>query len=391
MPAPTRTLAPTWTLTHTPTPTLSPASTSTPTVASWMNLRTECLEITSELPADFRGSGSIILWKMQGADHSYAVNMETGVRSILPDDWNWWEWAISPDEHWLTLQKDEDESTIQVLDPKGEVQATVHLEEDWGYSGWWDNERFEIYKLIDRDNKIYSLITLNPFTGNRQDFPAEYPDIYTLGAYFFPLAYDPALTRLIYPYHTKGEMGFRLRDVDGGQTLAVVPSIISLSSGPRWSPDGQQALVIGLPDFPNFGYFEFYTISRSGEVARLTDLGAYKAKISKNRFSSYSWSPDGRYIAFWITIDEDPVERLAVLDVSTHSVVNYCVPGLKPLGAYPPIWSSDSQQMVVYDPSLEGPVVVVDIKQKRAAAIGMYLEPEFWLRTVPDIWVKKNP
>jgi hypothetical protein len=47
--------------------------------------------------------------------------------------------------------------------------------------------------------------------------------------------------------------------------------------------------------------------------------------------------------------------------------------------------------MVVYDPSLEGPVVVVDIKQKRAAAIGMYLEPEFWLRTVPDIWVKKNP
>ena len=32
-------------------------------------------------------------------------------------------------------------------DPKGEVQATVHLEEDWGYSGWWDNQRFEIYKL----------------------------------------------------------------------------------------------------------------------------------------------------------------------------------------------------------------------------------------------------
>ena len=162
-------------------------------------------------------------------------------------------------------------------------------------------------------------------------------------------------------------MGFRLATWMETKRLQLLLSNISLSSGPRWSPDGQQALVIGLPDFPNFGYFEFYTISRSGEVARLTDLGAYKAKISINRIRiSYSWSPDGRYIAFWITIDEDPVERLAVLDVSTHSVVNYCVPGLKPLGAYPPIWSSDGQQMVVYDPSLEGPVVVVDIKQKES-------------------------
>lgn len=84
------------------------------------------------------------------------------------------------------------------------------------------------------------------------------------------------------------------------------------------------------------------------------------------------------------------MERLAVLEVSTREVVNYCVPGIKSLGAYPPIWPPDSQQLVVYDPKGEKPVIVVDIEQKKAAPTGKNLDPVLWLRFIPEVWIKNS-
>jgi hypothetical protein len=103
---------------------------------------------------------------------------------------------------------------------------------------------------------------------------------------------------------------------------------------------------------------------------------------------SYSWSPDGRHIAFWLITDPEHDHRvnLAILDTATLDVVNYCITyEYIHQFARPLLWSPNSQQLVLeagtlYDnkPQL---VVVVDIVQGWAAEIAEEMMPVGWMVT----------
>lgn len=378
------------------TPTLSLTNLSG---SGWV---THCLDVATNLPSKLRGEGNIILQQKQGAEHSFFVNMESGIKEPLPDNWHSWDWDVSPNGQWLTyFQEHIDQSgvmtstNLQIMDSDGKVQAIIPLDDL--YEGWLDNERLYFRHRIKPNEKAFSLIALNPFTGQRQELLPDYPDIFpNLNYYdrtrYYPIeVYNPFLTLVAYPYiaENQTEVGWRLLDIKNKQILASIPALI-FRAGPVWSFDGDRFVVIGLTSFSSDEYAELFEVSHNGQVTQLTNIGASGGYISNN---SYRWSPDERYIAFWMHTSqhqEENVDQLAVLDVNSNEVVNYCIPGRKLVGAEAPIWSPDSQQLAVasYDKDRNPSVIVVDIKQEIAAQLGKNLEPAFWLKILPPVWMK---
>jgi hypothetical protein len=130
---------------------------------------------------------------------------------------------------------------------------------------------------------------------------------------------------------------------------------------PKWQP-GDQKLAIPMPvnEQDVLGeHYEIFTVNRSGRQRQLTNYLAAYPTMSIDKFS---WSPDGRYIAFWgdthskENIAQQHPYRLFVLDTVTYQTVDYCVPGgyvsqYSQTGIYSdnpaPVWSPDGSQIAV--------------------------------------------
>ena len=80
---------------------------------------------------------------------------------------------------------------------------------------------------------------------------------------------------------------------------------------------------------------------------------------------------------------------LAVLDMSTKTVTNYCITTTENYLDYPFLWSPDSLQLVFETRDAEGKrtTILVDIKANRASVIGEELWPRFWLPDLPAFWL----
>jgi Tol biopolymer transport system component len=168
-----------------------------------------------------------------------------------------------------------------------------------------------------------------------------------------------------------------------------------------WSRDGSFVAIIapaptsmlyaGSPD-------ELYIVNRNGEAypSKLTDfLGENVVDFSTSRLlvEKPSWSPDGRFIAFW---EMDNLSkngdwgsdwRLAILDVTTKQISSYCsrsdilgVPST-------PIWSPNSQQIVItghnYTLLKSDPVFMIDIPNNIAVEIAQNAIPVGWMVSKP--------
>jgi len=126
---------------------------------------------------------------------------------------------------------------------------------------------------------------------------------------------------------------------------------------------------------------------------KLTNLTAYSPRTY---IQSYSWSPDERYVAFWLNIDVPPDHRqkfgqqnLAVLDTHTLQVTNYCLPGdfstSRARLVSAPIWSPDGRQLLVENRYAEkvSRVIWVDVTENVAAQIADNMEPIGWMMSNP--------
>jgi hypothetical protein len=181
-----------------------------------------------------------------------------------------------------------------------------------------------------------------------------------------------------------------LWEIKTNQEIALLPTY-GVRRKPEWSPDGKQvAMVKALTDtvVDKPGDQELFSLNREGAATRLTYLTEYYDRVELGQFS---WSPDGRYIAFGLyaepfqSPDVSPqdglenVARLAVLDTHSHVVTNYCVPIY--YGWISPIWSPDSQQLLIEDVTEVGKslVYLVDIQQGFAAKIAEDVSPQGWM------------
>ncbi len=264
-------------------------------------------------------------------------------------------------------------------------QIALNLFQPWGE----DQVRYPI------DQMIY-----NPFTAEREQFISEqYPNIDRANARMYwegasTTKYDPSVTRVVYPgriekdYSGKSGHGYVLWDLENQIKLAEIVTG-HFASTPMWAPDGSRFVIND-----DWGDGEFYAMTRDGVVTQLTHLNSDSASTSaRQQFFSdlYSWSPDGRYLAFWLVEDKDTSfpGTLALLDTETGNVTDTCISaGLMELGTpgnyfrLSPIWSPDGQYLVTKanrqeDGSYQS--VLVDLEEKLAVSLGENRFPVGWL------------
>jgi hypothetical protein len=423
-PSATRTVAPD------PTPTLqitattlqpSPSSTITPVVPPEARLTINCLDVALSLPPDVTSEGFVILDSrvLVGFRYLYEtfmLNMATGEKTqIAEQNESLINFAVSPDRRLLAYERGlfdkpvgnviEDDLVIMTADAQPLV--SVPWEDGWvGVAGWLDNERLIINIAgMDPDEnaarKPYSLMLLHPFTGERQILRPEFPNIYD----FPPVphwqdygltVYDPTLKLVVYLRGSISEpLEYTLWDIAAQQELAAI-DIVGDFPVPRWSPDGKFFAVAPMLN-PQTGWpdYELYSVSREGQIARLTNITAYHPWIF---IEDFSWSPDGHSIAFWLTyLSEKPDgyhhggQQLAVLDTRTGDVTDYCVPGhydasRSSVSVPPPLWSPNGQQLIVVNRYAEKNarrVILVDLTLDIAVQIDENMEPVGWISAEP--------
>jgi hypothetical protein len=294
--------------------------------------------------------------------------------------------------------------------------SAITLDPDWDdLIGWLNQEHILIARRRDFPRGSFikrpSLIVLNPSTREQQEYiPEDYPNHYV--ADIWSLAWnsntrlipDPALTRLVYPAFGEGaDTAVILWDLEAGKVITRIEVLSTLFGGtPVWLSDGSAFVVAArirlesddyrmpfdnLPGEPYVNGLELLIVSRDGEIQRLTHLtNTYIAAPGE-----MALSPDERYLAYWLTIMDNryPGERLAVADMLTGQVTNYCIAGYSESeGQSPaPVWSPDGKYLAVTipDPEIHRQinVLVVDLYHGKAVEIAEKAEFLGWLVNTP--------
>ena len=179
-------------------------------------------------------------------------------------------------------------------------------------------------------------------------------------------------------------------DLTTGIEIARIPAIAG-GDMPKWSIDGNEmAIILYIGNIETL-HQEFFSISRSGQAKQLSQLRSFYG-FRDYYVGDFNWSPDGRYIAFWLfTGVEMPHDTmLAVLDTQTGMTTNYCIPGGFGTGDnshsadFAPIWSPDGKQLLVISPdpsdSQNTVVVLVDLRRNLVSKIAENIEPVGWMK-----------
>jgi hypothetical protein len=281
---------------------------------------------------------------------------------------------ISPNTNWLfyitTAENYEPHFWLYSAntEPEEKIIPDIFYEYLSGAIGGWEN-----------DNEIWigtstGLPLFNPFqdTYRENPIPRFYVDVIGCislscpeGSYA-PNPYDSNYERLtiLSPGYPEGTISMSDRE---GNILWERYSRYAGFNMPIWQP-GDQLFGIPFPknDSDEYGeHYEIYTVDRDGRQNQLTNYyDAYPAMI----IDKFSWSADGRYIAFWgdthsrERIAQQYPYRLFVLDTQTRQTTDYCAPGTygtSPHGFGPaPIWSPDGSQ-IAYETYLDGKRMVM--------------------------------
>jgi len=147
--------------------------------------------------------------------------------------------------------------------------------------------------------------------------------------------------------------------------------------------------TIALSDRESDYGFDIFSISRDGNVKRLTHLVDHYGKQANIAGAGLRWSPNGRYIAFWMMYLQNQLNYwdLAIFDTVTQKTTNTCISNyrLSSLNAVhllpPPIWSPDGTQLLVENRDDKGAseVFILDIAKNAAYPIAENMYPGGWM------------
>ncbi|MBN2116318.1 MAG: hypothetical protein JW730_07100 [Anaerolineales bacterium] len=364
--------------TSTAKPTLlpfEPSATPVPALSLEKTVIYQCLDVVGSPPSDAKPQGILAIFEQ----HPYLLNLETGVKKPLDDGQG--KFSVSLDGKWLASQYVDESNKIWLrVETLGDTeQKQIPWNDDWFLlGGWLDNEHVWI------SHKTEPLVTvINPFSGEQQELAPDFPGLETVAAAgeHFALGastvlYNSSLTLAVYPrLENDGYVYLVLWDVQSNRVLAkVMDRAKSFSYLPLWSLDQKEIYVAMVDKWDNSNprnfIYDFFSFNQDGQVRQLTDFGA---SFADTRIGDVSLSPDGRKIAFWLQLRPSLQEeqQLAVLDLETQQVTDYCVPGSLHLDAPSPIWSLDSRYLAVqnqYEPNA-GRVILVDTQQKWAVQL----------------------
>lgn len=359
--------------------------TSTITPETNPSIKSNCIDIQSNSLKVTDESGVLLVLDSH-ANQVKSINLQSGIMEPLPIDWNWYDWIISPDEHWflkIDYPENSPTSIIKLVSEK-DVKEISSIPIEWKAYRWLNNEQIIFFKTVTDLPLSFAVMVFNPFSGAMLELPIDYPDFYSnfTTVSYLPLVYDPGIQYVVYPGLTEDWSGFILRDIRLGQNLAQIPS--HPDNQPKWAPDGKKFAVVGSMNYPK-GPFELFMSDSSGKVIQLTSLGGGKL------IRGWSWSPDSQRIAFWFieTPTSGKKEILATYNFQTGEVTNLCIPGDKN-DSLLPIWSPDSNSFVIQNLDAEKipHLILVNIARSTATDIGQFKIPLNWLNQLPVLWEK---
>jgi len=350
----------------------TPESTEAEVLPKYQSLKIQCLQSATALPSSASLSGVVII--REKGSHRLVKMPELSQQPLVSYGQEVFSLELSPDRKHVVFVKCREllsssgtnKCVVVVATADGqEVNSFPDSSVVWRYWRWLDNEHLEIIHDSEPSN---TAMVLDAFTNQEEVIPLHLSNPYyqqTLDySRILLYALDPTRSRVIY-FDTQGIGRVILAEVSSGKVLGWLPYPIpddpsiqlSLNFEYGWSPDGSRYMTISpvTSTMTSQPMDELWSISLDGTVLQETHFGS---DFEFSEIMYPAWSPDGRYIAFWLRkaekLSEQPVDdipaSLAVLDRETHTVTDYCLSLGAPSDYYysrqPIIWSPNSQQMV---------------------------------------------
>jgi len=404
--APTVTMMPP-TVTQLPTGTPDVISTSTsqpifaPTVIydKTAGVESKCVAVNQTVQKDHLGTGVSVLESRESGSGFFVLNMQTGNSTDLVGKHNnFLDASVSPDGTLLAVYHVSGEignikTELLLMTANGEIKKTFSWREEWGMDATWlDNQHLAFTILVPTDviNVGKSKMSiLNALTGGHRILEPNFPDLYDSFGYPLPYwdkpwggtltAYNPSLTRAVY----LGDPGsnYVLWDLQRKKSLLTWTQFVSIvQNTPRWSPDGTKFLmygVLGTVDDISLPY-KLYLVDNDGNPSEL---------VAGFGIFDYFWSPSGRYVALELlgakASDGYYNDRLAILDVQTKKITDYCVEFRSSAGDPSLIWSPDETQILLNDKYITGHwrVILVDLTKGTAFPIAEDMIATGWMKS----------
>ena len=346
----------------------------------------QCISVVKSFPSSVRASGKLV---MDGSQ-SYLLDLSTqtkqriplnllGIKDIVSNI------KISPDgAKFVFLESHYDEQGGSFLDDHLElVQGGVQQEitswrADFGTLLRWFGNNWLLFAPENSSNG--TILLFNPVDGTTKKVIGTFPNMATLpplpawyqGSDPLPI-YDASLSLAVY-LGQEQEMQFVLWDVKS-KTALWKKSISDPGIQPQWSPVGD-GFVFAVP---NSHVFDFYHVDRGGHEDQLTNLGVSYQFVYMGAFN---WSPDGKKIAFWLDLHNDPSAfhpTLAVFDLDQREIIDTCLG----IGGRTPVWSPDGKQIAVEiqpTDSSQTVALVVDLASRSAVQLDEQVHPLGWIK-----------
>ncbi len=292
--------------------------------------------------------------------------------SLIKDGFKMISYALSPNGEFLAYQatnlsSNQEQLILKSTGPDAEQEEIqFNWDADWDKVAYWLDKENLIIKLF--PDQHYRVLLLNPFSGQKQELIADFPNIYSLDPWppdwygSGQFVFNAALNRVIY---ADINQRFILWDYENQKELSQLQAMTFRqfpSKAPQWNLDGNQAVVAVPKKSLDYMNDELFSINQEGTIEQLTDFTNAFSDVSINR---YSWSPDSHYIAMLVSVlPGNYVEQLVVFDMHTREQTLFCIQGdttiinsvdyrRSPKGFFDDIiyrgvvWSADNQRVIV--------------------------------------------
>jgi len=313
-------------------------------------------------------------------------------------------YAESPDKERIAITEAksiEMPYDLTILNNRAEEYERISFPDEWTFFNWLNNEQvlFRQYRTTkDITKEEYDLVAINIANQEQQFLSSELPNIYLEIIYWSwgaPMSFNPDGTIVMYHEH----------DYDIYQDYSIFWDLeknklivrTTADDWARWSPDGRlMLLVVDVnEDVVEVNREIFLFNELTGEI---TQISFFKEHYEELFIYSPVWSPDNRFIAFWMKADRlADTANLAVLDTETLTVKIFhyeIAPWPYRFGVIErllfqeiqvnstsPIWSPDSQYLLIEDYEKgKSDTLLVDLQNHEIIKIADQARPVAWLK-----------
>lgn len=347
-----------------------------------------CLSLKPENHLYDKLKNSVLIVDDYDKDLVYAINAEdsrilfTSEQAPLAQGRNL---MMSPNQKMLSYTRSGEnaDSVVVIIDSSGRQVATYPLTEDIGFVyEWLNNDEILAQKSGDQ---LVNIFVINPFLQTIKTLSSSFENFYDINSPVFWIpSYDLNLRFVVFPNKPSAdnEEGYILWDSWQQKVIWQKRSLTASKYSPAWSPARDRfAVAINSDSTGLRNKFELYIVQIDGNILIETTLNRSYSDVYISDI--LGWSPDGKYLAFWLTAQKDSSEeenrfpQMALLDTRDGTIINYCISGYGV--GYDVVWAPDSEHFIVFsDEQVSN--LLVDILDNEVENLDISGRVVFWMR-----------